>query len=85
MGLRQQTSGAQFLQALQGLHIPSQEENLRLLGGPQPQLAASARRLMALMVEAGLLRAAFDVGALFAPQPLAQLAPADPSGLARGR
>ena len=37
------------------------------------------------MVEAGLLRAAFDVGALFAPQPLAQLAPADPSGLARGR
>src|SRR4029077_19691853 len=33
MGIRQQTTGEQFLQAQQGLRIPSREENLRMLGG----------------------------------------------------
>ena len=79
MGLRQQTSGAQFLRALQGLRLPLLEENLKLIGGPQPELAASARRLLALMQEARLLRASLDVGELFAPLPLAQLAQAPAS------
>ena len=43
-------------EAQQGLHIPSREENLRMLGGATPELAVTGRRLMALMVEAKLLR-----------------------------
>ena len=61
MGIRQQTTGEQFLEALKGLHIPSREENLKMLGGPTPELAVTGRRLMALMVEAKLLRAGVDI------------------------
>jgi NitT/TauT family transport system substrate-binding protein len=56
MGIRQQTTGEQFLAAQQGLHIPSREENLRMLGGAAPELAVTGNRLMALMVDAKLLR-----------------------------
>ena len=56
MGIRQQTTGEQFLEALQGLHIPTREENLRMLGGATPELAVTGRRLMALMLDAKLLR-----------------------------
>jgi NitT/TauT family transport system substrate-binding protein len=73
MAIRQQTSGEQFLQALQGLHIPSRDENLRLLGGTTPGLAVTGRRLMALMVEARLLRAPLDIEGVLAPEPLASL------------
>src|SRR5215510_12978790 len=61
MGIRQQTTGEEYLRALQGLHIPSREENLRMIGGEMPQLVANGRRLMALMVEAKLLSAGFDI------------------------
>src|SRR6185436_11817416 len=57
MGIRQQRTGEQFLEAQKGLHVPSREENLRMLGGQTPELAVSGRRLMALMVDAKLLRA----------------------------
>jgi len=73
MGIRQQTTGEQFLKALQGLHIPSREENLRMLGGPNPELAVSGRRLRDLMVEARLLRMPADIEGLLAPGPLASL------------
>ncbi|MGZ5154062.1 MAG: ABC transporter substrate-binding protein, partial [Burkholderiales bacterium] len=73
MGIRQQTTGEQFLESLQGLHIPSHEENLGMLGGPTPELAVKGRRLMALMVEAKLLRAALDIEGILAPGPLANL------------
>ena len=73
MGIRQQTSGAQFQEALQGLHIPSREENLRMLGGPAPELAVTGRRLMALMVEAKLLRAGLEIEGVLAPGPLEAL------------
>jgi NitT/TauT family transport system substrate-binding protein len=75
MGIRQQTTGEQFLTALQGLHIPSREENLRMLGGPNPELAVSGRRLRDLMVEARLLRMPADIEGLLAPEPLASLQP----------
>jgi NitT/TauT family transport system substrate-binding protein len=75
MGLRQQTSGEQFLEALQGLHIPSREENLRMLGGAKPELAVTGRRLMALMLEAKLLRAPLEIESVLAPAPLANLPP----------
>ena len=75
MGLRQQTTGEQFLQALQGLHIPSRQENLRMLGGAKPELAVSGRRLMALMLEAKLLRAPLEIEGVLAPGPLANLPP----------
>jgi len=75
MGIRQQTSGEQFLKGLQGLHIPSREENLRMLGGAKPELAAAGRRLMALMLEAKLLRMGLKIEDVLAPAPLASLPP----------
>ena len=73
MGIRQQTTGEQFLEAQKGLHIPSREENLRMLGGPTPELAVTGRRLMALMVDAKLLRTGLDIEGVLAPEPLARL------------
>ena len=73
MGIRQQTSGEQFLEALQGLRIPSREENLRMLGGATPELAVTGRRLMALMVDAKLLRTGLEIEDVLAPAPLAEL------------
>jgi NitT/TauT family transport system substrate-binding protein len=73
MGIRQQTTGEQFLDALKGLHIPSREENLKMLGGPTPELAVAGRKLMALMLEAKLLRAGLEIESVLAPGPLANL------------
>ena len=73
MGIRQQTSGEQFLEAQRGLHVPTRDENLKMLGGPAPELAVTGRRLMALMLEAKLLRRALDIEGVLAPGPLADL------------
>jgi NitT/TauT family transport system substrate-binding protein len=73
MGIRQQTSGEQFLEAQKGLHVPSRDENLAMLGGPNPELAVTGRRLMALMLEAKLLRSELDIEQVLAPQPLRDL------------
>jgi NitT/TauT family transport system substrate-binding protein len=73
MGVRQQTTGEQFLAAQRGLHIPSREENLRMLGGAKPELAVTGRRLMALMVDAKLLRTELAIEDVLAPGPLADL------------
>ena len=75
MGIRQQTTGEQFLKALQGLRIPSREENLRMLGGATPELAVTGRRLLALMLEAKLLPAGLEIEGVLAPGPLASLPP----------
>jgi NitT/TauT family transport system substrate-binding protein len=73
MGIRQQTSGEQFLDALNGLHIPTRDENLRMLGGKSPELAVTGRRLLALMLDAKLLRNGLEIETLLAPGPLASL------------
>ena len=73
MGIRQQTTGEQFLEALQGLKIPSREDNLRMLGGSSPELAVTGRRLMALMVDAKLLRSGVEIESVLAPGPLQNL------------
>jgi len=73
MGIRQQTTGEQFLEAEQGLHIPSREENLAMLGGSTPGLVVTGRKLMALMVDAKLLRTGLDIESVLAPAPLAEL------------
>jgi NitT/TauT family transport system substrate-binding protein len=73
MGVRQQTTGEQFLQALKGLHIPSREENLKMLGGAEPGLVATGGRLMDLMLEAKLLQARVKIEGILAPGPLASL------------
>jgi NitT/TauT family transport system substrate-binding protein len=73
MGIRQQTSGEQFQQAQRGLHVPSRDENLRMLGGPQPELAVTGRRLMALMLDAKLLRSDLEIERVLEPGPLATL------------
>jgi NitT/TauT family transport system substrate-binding protein len=75
MGIRQQTSGAQFLAALQGLHIPDRSENLRMIGGATPELAVTGRRLMSLMLEAKLLRTGLAIEEVLAPAPLQRLPP----------
>jgi NitT/TauT family transport system substrate-binding protein len=75
MGIRQQTSGEQFLEAQRGLHVPSREENLRMLGGPAPELAVTGRRLMSLMLDAKLLREELVIERVLAPGPLAELPP----------
>ena len=73
MGVRQQTTGEQFLEAQKGLHVPSREENLRMLGGAKPELAVTGRQLMALMVDAKLLRSGVQIEGMLAPGPLADL------------
>jgi NitT/TauT family transport system substrate-binding protein len=70
MGIRQQTSGEQFAAALSGLHIPTREENLAMIGGSSPQLVTTGRTLMALMVDAKLLRASVPIEKVLAPAPL---------------
>jgi NitT/TauT family transport system substrate-binding protein len=75
MGIRQQTSGEQFLAALKGLRIPSRDENLRMLGGAAPELALTGRRLMSLMLEAKLLREEVEIERVLAPGPLANMPP----------
>jgi len=74
MGIRQQTTADQFLAAQRGLHIPSREENLRMLGGSPPELVVTGRRLMSLMVDAKLLGSPVDIENVLAPGPLADLA-----------
>ena len=73
MGVRQQASAAQVLQGLQGLRLPTREENLRMLGGEKPELAVTGSRLGSLMLQARLLRAEPDIGRMLAPEPLAKL------------
>ena len=73
MGIRQQTGGGQFLEALRGLRIPTREENLRMLSGERPELAVTGRRLMTLMVDSKLLRAEVPIEDVLAPGPLVNL------------
>ena len=75
MGIRQQITGEQFLAAQRGLRVPSRAENLRMLGGPAPELSVTGQRLMALMIDAKLLRGSIPIERLLAPQPLASLPP----------
>jgi len=75
MGIRQQTTGEQYLAALRGLHIPSREENLRMIGGANPELVLSGRRLMDLMLEAKLLPSGLKIEEVLAPAPLEGLPP----------
>jgi len=73
MGVRQQTTGEQFLEAQQGLHVPTRDENLKMIGGTAPELVVTGRRLMALMLEAKLLSTSLDIEGVLAPAPLATL------------
>jgi NitT/TauT family transport system substrate-binding protein len=75
MSLRQQTSAEQFLTALEGLHIPSREENLAMLDGDSPGLATSGAHLMNLMIESKLLQQAVDIKEVLEPGPLKALPP----------
>jgi NitT/TauT family transport system substrate-binding protein len=73
MAVREQITGEQFLQALQGLRIPSRADNLKMLAGATPSLVVSGRQLMTLMVEAKLLRSTLEIEGLLAPGPLQRL------------
>lgn len=75
MGVRQQTSGTQYLESLKGLRFPSRAENLDMLHGAQPTLPATGRKLMTLMQEAKLLRTEIKIEELLASAPLANMPP----------
>ena len=70
MGIRQQTSGEQFAAALRGLHIPTREENLAMIGGDSPRLAVTGKELMKLMVDGKLLRSSAPIETVLAPGPI---------------
>ena len=70
MGIRQQTTGEQFLEALRGLHVPSRQENVRMLGGLKPELAVTGRRLLTLMTDAKLLSKDVEIEQVLAPGPV---------------
>jgi NitT/TauT family transport system substrate-binding protein len=73
MGKRQQISGEQFLAAQKGLHVPTRDENLKMIGGSAPQLAATGGKLMTLMVDGKLLRAPVKIEEVLAPGPLEEM------------
>jgi NitT/TauT family transport system substrate-binding protein len=73
MAVREQITGEQFLQALQGLRVPSRADNLQMLAGATPGLVVSGRQLMTLMVQAKLLRSTLEIEGLLAPGPLQKL------------
>ena len=73
MGVRQQASAEQFLESLKGLHIPSREENLKMLAGATPTIAVTGARLMDLMIEGKLLRTRIELEDIVAPGPLVRL------------
>jgi NitT/TauT family transport system substrate-binding protein len=73
MGKRQQISGEQFLAAQKGLHVPTRDENLKMIGGSEPQLAATGGKLMTLMVDGKLLRAPVKIEEVLAPGPLEEM------------
>jgi NitT/TauT family transport system substrate-binding protein len=75
MAVREQITGEQFLQALQGLRIPTRADNLRMLAGATPGLVVSGHQLMNLMVNAKLLRSTLEIEGLLAPAPLQTLPP----------
>ena len=75
MAVREQITGDQFLKALQGLRFPTRAENMAMLAGDRPSLAASGRKLMDNMVEAKLLGTTIDIDAVLAPGPLQKLPP----------
>lgn len=75
MAVREQITGEQFLRALHGLRFPSRAENLAMLSGDKPALAASGRTLMDIMVEAKLLRTTLDIDGVLAPGTLQKLPP----------
>jgi len=70
MGIRQQTTGEQFLQALRGIHVPTREENVKMLGGLKPELAVTGRRLLSLMLDAKLLSRSVEIQTVLAPGPV---------------
>src|SRR5690606_32865005 len=75
MGIRQQVGQEQFLQGLAQIRLPTRADNLRMLSGPAPELNRTAQKLMALMLEANLLRAQVEFETLLAPGPLTSLPP----------
>jgi len=75
MGVRQQATGEQYLAGLRGLHIPSREENLRMIGGATPELVPAGQRLMDLMLQAKLLPAGLKIDEVLEPAPLQGLPP----------
>lgn len=75
MGLRHQSTGEQFAETLKGVRFPSRAENLRMLAGASPAIARTGGNLMALMLEAKLLRSSLKIEELLAPGPLSSLPP----------
>ena len=68
MAAREDVTPQAFLASLEGLKIPSQAEDDRLLGGNDPAILAPAQRLADVMLKAGVIGGPVD------PRPLLGLA-----------
>lgn len=75
MARRENISVQAFFGSLDGIHVPSREENLRMLGGVQPVLHGTMDKLMTVMLAQELLRAPMDVTQMFESAPLLRVAP----------
>ncbi len=73
MARRQGMSAEEFLDSLDGLHIPSLQENLEQLNGPSPALHTTASRLQRVMLDHNLQNKRVDLDRLYYPQPLKTL------------
>jgi hypothetical protein len=78
MAVREQLEAEQFLRSLSGLDIPSHEDNLGYLLGDPPDLVASGRTLVRVMLKQGLLDRGVDVAALVDGGPVSRLAERKP-------
>lgn len=71
MARRETATVVEMRAALRGVHLPSREENRRLLSGHEPALQATARRLAGFMLQTNLLPRPAPVDRIFDAQALA--------------
>ena len=70
MALREQIDADRFLKSLDGLQIPTLQENLKYLDGVRPELATLGRELAHVMLKQRLLKDDIDVNALIDSKPI---------------
>ncbi|MFT5467036.1 MAG: NitT/TauT family transport system substrate-binding protein [Verrucomicrobiales bacterium] len=77
MAKRLGISPDEVLKGYEGLHLPDQKETAKMLRGDPAPLTETARKLAAVMKEAGLMLAEPELDDLTAPGPLLKLGSAD--------
>lgn len=65
MAIREQVTTEEFESSLQGLRLPNEQENHKLLDLPNPKLLITAEQLKTVMKESDLLKGDISIKALF--------------------